>query len=223
MVESSAIALVFSEGPSSRMLREVITAIGCRIAYECSVAAFTPDDLAESGASIVVVDLGPDAETDSIFELLDDDRYRVIVNDAEVTNGLTGWEHARWARHLAAKILDVPAVVDPPRPEETSVAALDAIASLKSRSWSESRDLDGAPRQPSSSGVELGIDDWLSEVLQVKNPEGLFVENALKEQARSDATGDIEDSPGAKPSASESRRMTDHDAKAVAEAVPVQV
>ncbi|MFZ2236746.1 MAG: hypothetical protein WAV67_10255, partial [Dokdonella sp.] len=165
MVESNAIALIFSDGASSRMLREVIRALGCPIAYEASAAAFTPDALAESGATIVIVDLGLDEEIDSIFDLLDDDRYRVIVNDAEVTGGLSGWEHARWARHLAAKILGVPAVVDPPRPEEASVMAADAIASMKSRSPPAPFGQGGSTGKQASTGVELGIDDWLSEVL----------------------------------------------------------
>lgn len=223
MVDSNAIALIFSDGASSRMLREVIRVVGCPIVYEASVATFASDVLAESGANIVVVDLGPEAEIDSIFDLLDDDRYRVIVNDAEVTGGLSGWEHARWARHLAAKILGVPAVVDPPRPEEASVMAADAIASMKSRSRPASPASGESNDKPASSAAELGIDDWLSEVLQVKDSAGLFVESTPKDSSRNDAIVDTDGVYGAPSTATESRRKTDQEAVATAAQVSAPV
>lgn len=220
MVKPNIVALVFSDSASSRMLREVIRAVGCPIAYETSVAAFTPNALAESGASIVIVDLASDAETDSIFDLLDDDRYRVIVNDAEVTSALTGWDHARWARHLSAKILDLPAVIDPPRPEEHSVAAVEAAASMKSRSDTKSQMSGASADKPLPSGAELGIDDWLSEVLQVKDAAGLFDESTRQAQGRGIEVGSNYGTRGAQPAASESKRETDPEAEFAAEPIP---
>ena len=220
MVKPNIVALVFSDSASSRMLREVIRAVGCPIAYETSVAAFTPNALAESGASIVIVDLASDAETDSIFDLLDDDRYRVIVNDAEVTSALTGWDHARWARHLSAKILDLPAVIDPPRPEEHSVAAVEAAASMKSRSDTKSQMSGASADKPLPSGAELGIDDWLSEVLQVKDVAGLFDESTRQAQGRGIQVGSNYGTRGAQPAASESKRETDPEAEFAAEPIP---
>lgn len=220
MVDPNITALVFSDGASSRMLREVIRAVGCPIAYETSVAAFTPDALEESGASIVIVDLGSDAEADSIFDLLDDDRYRVIINDAEVTSGLTGWDHARWARHLAAKILDLPGVVDPPRPEEPSIVVVDAIASMKSKSRTESHDSDVSAENPLSSSADLGIDGWLSEVLQVKDPAGLFAASTQQEQGSGVEPGGVYGTAAVHPDASESRRNTFPEAAIAAEQIP---
>lgn len=220
MVKPNIVALVFSDSASSRMLREVIRAVGCPIAYETSVAAFTPNALAESGASIVIVDLASDAETDSIFDLLDDDRYRVIVNDAEVTSALTGWDHARWARHLSAKILDLPAVIDPPRPEEHSVAAVEAAASMKSRSDTKSQMSGASADKPLPSGAELGIDDWLSEVLQVNDAAGLFDESTRQAQGRGIQVGSNYGTRGAQPAASESKRETDPEAEFAAEPIP---
>ena len=220
MVKPNIVALVFSDSASSRMLREVIRAVGCPIAYETSVAAFTPNALAESGASIVIVDLASDAETDSIFDLLDDDRYRVIVNDAEVTSALTGWDHARWARHLSAKILDLPAVIDPPRPEEHSVAAVEAAASMKSRSDTKSQMSGASADKPLPSGAELGIDDWLSEVLQVNDAAGLFDESTRQAQGRGIEVGSNYGTRGAQPAASESKRETDPEAEFAAEPIP---
>lgn len=223
MSEANAVALIFSDGDSSRMLREVIGAIGCPIAYEASVAAFTPQALEESGANIVLVDLGPDAETNAIFDLVDDDRYRVIVNDAEVTSALSGWDHARWARHLAAKILQLPAAVDPPRPEEASVAAVDAIASMKPKSESLSQEPVGETTKLSSSGVDLGIDDWLSEVLQVKNPAGLFAETGSNDKDQSDPTEDVSNMPGAPSSGLHIRPGSDQDSTVTAASAPASV
>lgn len=175
MPEHIEVALVCGEGESARLLREVVRGIGRPIVHEALATAFDPAALASSGANVVIVDLPPDAEIDAVYDLLDDDRYRVIFNDSEVTSRLSGWEHARWARHLAAKILDVPAVVDPPRPDDVMMQAAG----------------DGAgetfvpppPREPSAAaiatldaqrGEELGIDDWLSRVMAVEDPAHRF-------------------------------------------------
>ena len=40
----------------------------------------------------------------------------MLFNDGTVSSGLSGWDQARWARHLAAKILNKPEAADPPRP-----------------------------------------------------------------------------------------------------------
>lgn len=220
MLNSNVVALVFSDGASSGMLREVIREVGCAIAYETSVAAFTPDALAESGAEIVIVDLASDADADSIFDLLGDDRYRVIVNDAEVTRGLTGWDHARWARHLTAKILDLPGVVDPPRPEEAPLIATRASVSTSSKSVTESQENAAGAEKPLSNGSELGIDDWLSDVLQVKDSAGLFAESTPQAPASHGTLGEFHGAPRAQLAVSEFNRTTAHDALSAEEAIP---
>ena len=59
---------------------------------------------------------GDDA-LDRLYELIDGDRPRVVFNDAQASRGLSGWDRARWARHLAVKVLAA-GDIDPPRPQD---------------------------------------------------------------------------------------------------------
>ena len=112
------IALLSQAGESGRHLRDALIECGTPIVYESQAAEFDREALEQSGARVVVVNLDPeaDAHLDEVYALLDDDRYNVIFNEAQVSSQLSGWEQARWARHLAAKILGSENA-DPPRPE----------------------------------------------------------------------------------------------------------
>lgn len=112
------IALLSQAGESGRHVRDALAASGTPIVYESQAAEFDREALEQSGARVVVVNLDPDVEAhlDDVYALLDDDRYNVIFNEAQVSSQLSGWEQARWARHLAAKILGSQDS-DPPRPE----------------------------------------------------------------------------------------------------------
>ena len=112
------IALLSQAGESGRHLRDALAASGTPIVYESQAAEFDREALEQSGARVVVVNLDPEVEAhlDDVYSLLEDDRYNVIFNDAQVSSQLSGWEQARWARHLAAKILGSENA-DPPRPE----------------------------------------------------------------------------------------------------------
>src|SRR5690606_10321861 len=48
---------------------------------------------------------GIEDSLDGLQPVLDDPDVNVIFNEAEVTRQLGGWDLARWARHLAAKVL----------------------------------------------------------------------------------------------------------------------
>jgi chemosensory pili system protein ChpB (putative protein-glutamate methylesterase) len=112
------IALLSQAGESGRHLRDALAESGTAIVYESQAADFDREALEKSGARVVVVNLDSetDAHLDDVYALLDDDRYNVIFNEAQVSSQLSGWEQARWARHLAAKILGS-SDSDPPRPE----------------------------------------------------------------------------------------------------------
>jgi two-component system chemotaxis response regulator CheB/chemosensory pili system protein ChpB (putative protein-glutamate methylesterase) len=71
---------------------------------------------------VVNLDAGMEAQLDSVHALLDDPRYNVIFNDAQVSGELQGWERARWLRHLVAKVRGA-GDVDPPRPSGHADAA----------------------------------------------------------------------------------------------------
>lgn len=114
---SVPIALLSQTGEPGRHLREALAAAGTPIVYEAHAAHLDRDALEQSGARVVVVNLDSDVEAhfDDVYALIGDDRYNVIFNEAGVSSQLSGWEQARWARHLAAKILGNNNA-DPPRP-----------------------------------------------------------------------------------------------------------
>ncbi len=111
------IALLSQVGEASRHLRDALAGAGTPIVYEAHASQLDRDALEQSGARVVVVNLDADvdAQLDEVHALLGDERYNVIFNEAQVSAQLSGWEQARWARHLAAKILGSDHA-DPPRP-----------------------------------------------------------------------------------------------------------
>ena len=112
-----AVALLCDTPHSAAQLRDAIVALGAPIVYEATPQTLDRDALARSRASVVVVNLDgeQDFDLEPVYDLLDSDHH-VVFNDGAVSGGLSGWDHARWMRHLAAKILGGGGDIDPPRP-----------------------------------------------------------------------------------------------------------
>ena len=112
-----AVALLFDDTELGSQLREALHEHGARIVHEGGVSSLSRDLLRQLGADVVVVNLddGDDDVFDNLYELIDSDQPRVVFNDAQVSRGLSGWDRARWARHLAVKVLAA-GDIDPPRP-----------------------------------------------------------------------------------------------------------
>ncbi|MGA9342384.1 MAG: chemotaxis protein CheB [Rhodanobacteraceae bacterium] len=117
MPETSKVALLYQTASPSRDTRDALTENGIDIAYEAALDALSASALQDSGAEVVLINLDADVEAhlDGVQRLLDEANCKVIFNDSEVSSRLTGWERARWLRHLVAKIRGA-ADVDPPRP-----------------------------------------------------------------------------------------------------------
>ncbi|MEO7067869.1 MAG: chemotaxis protein CheB [Rhodanobacter sp.] len=124
------VALLFDDVELGTQLRDALHERGARMVYEGKIATLSKQLLADIAADVVVINLDESAADalDNLYEVIDSDRPRVVFNDAQASRALTGWDRARWARHLAAKVLEV-SDVDPPRPAgvpaiEVSVAAV---------------------------------------------------------------------------------------------------
>lgn len=111
------VALLYQTSQFETHLKEALNELGADVVYEAATAGIDRDALENSGARVVIVNLDPEIEShlDEVYDLLDDARYNVVFNDGTVSSALSGWDQARWARHLAAKMLGRPDV-DPPRP-----------------------------------------------------------------------------------------------------------
>ncbi len=121
MSESSpfpTVALLYGDAELNRHLREALLELGVHIAHEGLVADARGDELATKGIATVVVNLESVDENhlDHLYDVLDAGDWDVIFNDADASHALSGWDRARWARHLAAKLTGGGVDVDPPRP-----------------------------------------------------------------------------------------------------------
>ncbi|MGA0586177.1 chemotaxis protein CheB [Dyella sp. KRB-257] len=117
MAEATAVALLFDDAELGAQLRDALHERGARIVHEGSLTDLSRALLERVAADVVVINL--DETDDAVFDRLDEsiqgDHPRVVFNEAASTRALDGWARARWARHLAAKVL-ASSDVDPPRP-----------------------------------------------------------------------------------------------------------
>lgn len=123
MAEATAVALLFDDAELGAHLREALHERGASIVHEGGLADLSRALLDRIGADVVVINL--DQTDDEVFDRLDEsiqgDHPRVVFNEADSTRALDGWARARWARHLAAKVM-ARSDVDPPRPPAPPVA-----------------------------------------------------------------------------------------------------
>jgi chemosensory pili system protein ChpB (putative protein-glutamate methylesterase) len=112
------VALLYEAGGTGGHLKDALNELGAAIVYESQASDLDRAALAGSGARIVVFNLDPgsDAQFDHVYDVLDQGGYEVVFNDGDASAQLSGWDQARWARHLAAKILHKPEMTEPPRP-----------------------------------------------------------------------------------------------------------
>lgn len=120
MAESStAVALLFDDVELGGHLREALKERGARIVHEGALSTLSRALLEDTGAQVLVVNLDEEAddELDRLYDVIDGDHPRVVFNDAQASRRLDGWDRARWARHLAVKVL-AQGDLDPPRPQD---------------------------------------------------------------------------------------------------------
>jgi chemosensory pili system protein ChpB (putative protein-glutamate methylesterase) len=112
------VALLYQGDSLGGHLRDALLDLGAEIVYESLASNLDRDALESSGARIVVfnLDSDSDAQIDRVYDVLDEGDYEVVFNDADASARLSGSDQARWARHLAAKILNKPEIAVPARP-----------------------------------------------------------------------------------------------------------
>lgn len=123
MADSTAVVLLFDDEQLGAQLREALQERGARIVHEGGLGDLGRELWTRVGADVVVINLDDDADEvmNRLEASLEGDHPRVVFNEAESSRALDGWARARWARHLAAKVL-AQTDVDPPRPPAPAVA-----------------------------------------------------------------------------------------------------
>ena len=172
-----SVALLFDDAALAAHLRDALVAQGARIVYESDLRAFAPAELVGSSADVVVVDLDDpsDGDLDRLYDTVEGGHPRLVFNDADASRTLEGWDRARWARHLAAKLVGTNPL-DPPRPEDARAIEprLEAIAGV------------AAP-------AEETFDEPLVDDLAITGSHGYAETPMAMAEDVGDATGSIDD------------------------------
>lgn len=133
MVETQpSVALLFDDAELGAHLRQVLQERGARIVHEGAVAGFDAGTLRQHDPDVLVVNLDDEDDDafDRLFGMVDGDRPRLVLNDARASRALSGWDRARWARHLAVKVL-ASGDIDPPRPADAEAVAPAVVAPVE--------------------------------------------------------------------------------------------
>jgi two-component system chemotaxis response regulator CheB/chemosensory pili system protein ChpB (putative protein-glutamate methylesterase) len=105
--EPVSVALIGRKDEARDQLQKSLTEFGASVVFEGEPPDVDLGELRRTAPGVVIVNLDAALEDalDSLQSVLDDPAVNVIFNEADVTRQLGGWDLARWARHLAAKVL----------------------------------------------------------------------------------------------------------------------
>jgi hypothetical protein len=118
-----SVALVFEQEEGVTALKAALANAGVRIAAECKASALDASAILGSGADAIVVNLDADLADllDDVTDALDASERPVIFNDPSASSDLSGWDRARWMRHLSAKLKGNSDVTPPAPPGSQSI------------------------------------------------------------------------------------------------------
>lgn len=126
------VAVLAANEEARARLEEAAAALGLSVAYSGSPGASAPVRLQDSGAQawLVALDAGNEQAMAELETTLHDSGARVLYEDVDVLLARSGWDQARWLRHLAVKLglSDdlLPAALSGPEETLTEVASDDA-------------------------------------------------------------------------------------------------
>lgn len=186
MAESTAVVLLFDDEQLGAQLREALLERGANIVHEGGLGDLGRELWTRVGADVVVINLDDDTDEvmDRLEASLEGDHPRVVFNEAESSRALDGWARARWARHLAAKVL-AQTDVDPPRPPAPTDAGSDREAGHGAMPAEESFSAPEEPAMAVSHEAQVAAE---SESLEAEL-QALLSGEELSESAGSDERG----------------------------------
>ncbi len=116
----SCVAVLLGRNDAARhQLRQALEERGAAIALEGDLVGASADEVLRIQPNVVIVTLetGDDDDAlDALQAVFDDPDINVVFNDADASRTLEGWDLARWARHLVAKVLGHEDTMPPPPP-----------------------------------------------------------------------------------------------------------
>lgn len=150
------VALLARPGDARDQLRRALAELGAQLVAEGDPAELDPGAVAGENPTVVLVSLEPALEEslERFEDLLATPGIEVMYDDAEVTRDLDGWDLARWARHLAAKLVGSDLL--PPAPSNADhLPELDLSMEP------------GAPRTPAQEMDHEKLEDYAAESLDL--------------------------------------------------------
>ena len=109
-------AILYENEKFAEPLRAAVAAAGAALVGEFRLSELNPELLSGTRAEVLVVNLERvlDKQAGLLEMVLAADSQSIIFNDADATSRLNGTDMARWARHLAAKIMGSEDHLPPP-------------------------------------------------------------------------------------------------------------
>lgn len=151
------VALLARPGEARDQLRRALAELGAELVAEGDPAELDPAMVAGNEPRVVLVSLEPAVEDalERFDDLLARPDVQVMYDDAEVTGQLDGWDLARWARHLAAKL--VGGDVLPPVPGDAEALPQMDFSTMEP----------GAPPTPADVMADEKLEDYAAESLDL--------------------------------------------------------
>jgi chemosensory pili system protein ChpB (putative protein-glutamate methylesterase) len=104
-------------GDAQQQLKQALDAIGVQTLAAGDLDQLDPELMRTAHPDVFLVSIDERTKDTSLARwqaLFDAPGTTVVFDDADVTSRLSGWDLARWARHLASKVLGKPNDVLPP-------------------------------------------------------------------------------------------------------------
>jgi two-component system chemotaxis response regulator CheB/chemosensory pili system protein ChpB (putative protein-glutamate methylesterase) len=182
------VALLFDDTELGAQLRTALDERGARIVHEGPVSSLSRQLLQQSDVDVLVINLDDSAENalDSLYELIEGDRPRVVFNDAQASRSLEGWDRARWARHLAVKVMSA-GDIDPPRPQDARVLDMPAETVVPASVSGTSSAVDAGAGEAVTDAVleDPSASAWVEPLPEVQPDEAAADESWLTDASTS--------------------------------------
>lgn len=151
LVVAQTVALLGRADDARAVLRHALEDLGAQVVFEADPAGLPLEQVSGSGAQVVIVNLasGVEDDIDHLQPLFDDPAVNVVFNEAEVSGQLSGWDLARWARHLAAKVTGQDLTIPPPPPGSELLPLRNLMP------------VPGAPPTPAQQTPERAIEEFI--------------------------------------------------------------
>lgn len=216
--------LIYQRKEQAERLKQTLREAGIDLTVELDVAGLRAGGLDDEHVEVYIVNLEAEIEDllDEVTELLDATTKPVVYNDADVSSDLSGWDQARWARHLAAKIHKergllpptpvgaqaipvprkqepaVPVAVEESAPVETAEAAIDFDSLEVTDTADEALEtvvVEEAEAPPAEATEELPESPLLDLSLELLDEPAASFDQALNEGIESDTWAVSPESP----------------------------